>query len=217
MGRKNLEPVCRDKARRRQSARHAGTRWSYRAGRRLSFCCREKAIDDPSQSPAIEAEVRGRSSSELMHPVGRRRRLFPPLNRRAKHQVNIPCGSPTFKMKDFRIELYQPRLWVKEARDAGVRKAPPFAPGCGFDCPYSEDGQPDDVSAQVGAGNRLKDFLLDFGGPPKTDSSRRVEEQEEADFSDVLVELELERAKVIRQAGDREFSLRRAGRREPDE
>ncbi len=119
-------------------------------------------------------------------------------------------------MKDFRVELCQPRLWVIEAGDARVRKASPLAPGCALQGACAKYRQPDHISAQVGTGNRLKNFLLNFGGPPKTDSSRGVEEQEQADFSDILVELELERAKVIRQAGEREFSLRRAGRRESD-
>jgi hypothetical protein len=66
---------------------------------------------------------------------------------------------------------------------------------------------------QVGIGIRLENLLLYFGGPPKTNGSDRVKQQQQPRSLLILIEVASQGLAVKAESGKgcREFALGRAG------
>jgi len=83
-----------------------------------------------------------------------------------------------------------------------------FLTRCRFDVACPEHWQPYDIGLQVRAWDLLENSLFNFGGPPKTNPSGRIDQEKQPHFTYVLVELGPNRLEVSRKPGDGRCSIR---------
>ena len=133
---------------------------------RFSFRSRQKFSHDASQLVALEAKLRRGAAAELVHPVGGRRRLILPADRRSKHEVHVPCRQSFGQVDDRPVKVSQVRVAVEVARHSRIGNAPALAPRCGFPRSRRQHRQPDDIGAQVRVGDLPENFIFDYGRPP---------------------------------------------------
>lgn len=78
---------------------------------------------------------------------------------------------------------------IPEVLDARAGKRARLALGVGIGCAAtSENWQPNNIDLQLRVRIRLQNRCLDFGGPPKADTSSGIEQQEKAHAVGIAVE-----------------------------
>ncbi len=87
-------------------------------------------------------------------------------------------------------------------RGAAVRDAPGLAMRGRLDVTGTKYRKPDDVSAQVRIGNFCQNTLFDFGGPPKTNASSRIDQKKQSHGPCISVERRANRLEVDGELGD---------------
>lgn len=158
----------------------------------------EKTPNDPSELVAVEAQFRRTGPAKLVHPVGWGGRFFLPPHGRTKDEIDIPRRHSIGQTDDSGIQFPQSGIGIVEAQHALVGNASSFTTGCRFHRTPSKHRQPDDVGPEVLAGNLRENSLFNLGGPPKTNASGRIEQEEQTDLTRILVELLPERVQTAR-------------------
>ena len=150
---------------------------------------------------AVQPKFGRSDASKLMHPVSGRRRLaasllFRPVDVRPKNKINVPCRNGRRQFNHAGIGFGEGSVRVHKLRCTRVSDVIAYAARRLLNLRAVKDGHPDDVSAKARIGNLVENMFLNFGSPPKTYPSSRIEKKNQANVPGIVIELRAQRLEI---------------------